>query len=52
MCEVSEVVWEFQRGLWFGHLVWCRVCVLCELVIVQACFDVVSYVRDVGFVGL
>ena len=41
---MSEVVWEFQRGLRFGHLVCCGVGVLCEVVVVQACFDVGSYV--------
>ena len=52
MCELCEVVWEFQRGLWFGHLVWCGVGVLYEVVVVQAYFDVVSYVGSVGLIGL
>ena len=45
-------MWEFQRGLWFGYLVCCGVSVLCEVVVVQAYFDVVSYVGGVGLIGL
>ena len=44
--------WEVQCGLRFGYVFLCWVAVLCEQVVDQSGFDVVSNVRCVGFVGL